>query len=152
MSSAVLDQVKALLAALPQEDQMVLADYLNDLLVEPDEADERFVASLQETPRSGQGRVTYTYRQEWIKCGKAGCKCGAGDRHGPYVYKYWKQEGRLRKAYVGKSALPGAERPAAGGPATERPAVERPAAERRAAGRPAAASVATPPATEAAEP
>lgn len=27
-----------------------------------------------------------------------------GRRHGPYLYLYWKENGRLRKMYVGKSA------------------------------------------------
>ena len=37
------------------------------------------------------------------RCGKANCRCRSGeeaDLHGPYFYRYWRQGGRLRKAYV----------------------------------------------------
>ncbi len=40
-----------------------------------------------------------TYRQEHVRCGKAGCKTCP---HGPYWYAYWKAGGRLHKRYVGK--------------------------------------------------
>lgn len=40
-----------------------------------------------------------TFRQEKIKCGKAGCqKCP----HGPYWYAYWHSGPKLKKKYVGK--------------------------------------------------
>lgn len=39
------------------------------------------------------------YRSEYVKCGKAGCRrCP----HGPYWYAYWRQDGKLRKRYIGK--------------------------------------------------
>lgn len=42
----------------------------------------------------------YTYRQEWVKCGKAQCKrCP----HGPYWYAYWSEKGKLHKRYIGKN-------------------------------------------------
>lgn len=44
--------------------------------------------------------------KEWIRCGKQGCrKCP----HGPYLYEYFRQDGRLKKKYIGKAfadALP----------------------------------------------
>lgn len=40
-----------------------------------------------------------TYRSEYVKCGKAGCrKCP----HGPYWYAYWREGSRTRKRYIGK--------------------------------------------------
>lgn len=40
-----------------------------------------------------------TFRQEYVRCGKKGCKkCP----HGPYWYAYWREGKRLRKRYVGK--------------------------------------------------
>jgi hypothetical protein len=54
-------------------------------------------------PRSSTPAVTY--RQESVKCGKRGCtRCP----HGPYWYAYWREEGRLRSRYVGKTLPPGA--------------------------------------------
>jgi hypothetical protein len=41
--------------------------------------------------------------RQWKRCGKAGCKCSCGALHGPYFYRFWREDGRLRKAYV-KSA------------------------------------------------
>ena len=40
---------------------------------------------------------------QWRKCGKAGCRCARGELHGPYFARFWRQGGRLRKAYVRKA-------------------------------------------------
>lgn len=46
-----------------------------------------------------------SYRQEFVKCGKAGCtKCQGGPGHGPYWYAYHRESGRLKKRYLGKTA------------------------------------------------
>ena len=39
-----------------------------------------------------------TYRQQFRKCGKAGCKCNTGEGHGPYWYSY---DGSSAAKYVG---------------------------------------------------
>lgn len=104
--AAPLERVKALLAALPREDQEDLTRYLQDILFTPEEAEARHVASLQAETAAGEP-ITYTFRSEYVKCGKKGCRCEAGEGHGPYTYKYWKEGGRLRKQYVGKSTRPG---------------------------------------------
>ena len=45
-----------------------------------------------------RGKVTY--RQERVRCGREACtRCP----HGPYWYAYWREEGRVRSRYVGKS-------------------------------------------------
>ncbi len=44
------------------------------------------------------------YRPELVKCGKADCKkCAGGGGHGPYWYRFYRQEGKLRKQYIGKN-------------------------------------------------
>jgi len=43
--------------------------------------------------------VEVCYRQEFIRCGREGCKSCP---HGPYWYAYWWDKGRTRKKYVGK--------------------------------------------------
>lgn len=43
---------------------------------------------------------TLTYRQEHVRCGKHGC---ATCPHGPYWYAYWKEDGRTRKRYIGRT-------------------------------------------------
>lgn len=43
-----------------------------------------------------------TYKLEYVRCGKKNCKCVSGSLHGPYWYKYWKENGRARSSYIGK--------------------------------------------------
>ena len=39
-----------------------------------------------------------TFRLEAVRCGKANCtRCP----HGPYWYAYWREDGKLRKRYLG---------------------------------------------------
>lgn len=105
---APLDRVKALLAALPKEEQTELRRYLSDILLTDDEAESIHLASLEARSPTGR-KITYTFRQERVRCGKPACWCSEGGLgHGPYTYKYWKEGGRLRKEYVG-----GAKRPRA---------------------------------------
>ncbi|WP_346293319.1 DUF6788 family protein [Sphaerothrix gracilis] len=37
-----------------------------------------------------------------VKCGKANCKCAAGDLHGPYWYEFWREGDKVKKRYHGK--------------------------------------------------
>ncbi len=37
---------------------------------------------------------------QWKRCGKPRCRCASGQLHGPYFYRFWREDGRLRKAYV----------------------------------------------------
>lgn len=58
------------------------------------------------TPASKHGKVTY--RQDAVRCGKQGCtRCP----HGPYWYAYWREDGRLRSRYIGKTLPAGVEAP-----------------------------------------
>jgi hypothetical protein len=43
-----------------------------------------------------------TYRLEYTRCGKTGCKCTTGNLHGPYWYAYWTEEGKTKSRYIGK--------------------------------------------------
>lgn len=43
-----------------------------------------------------------------VRCGKPTCRCASGeaaDLHGPYPYRFWRERGRLRKAYVPAALL-----------------------------------------------
>jgi hypothetical protein len=55
-----------------------------------------------------------TIREEYVKCGKVDCECFTATAavgrttpippiHGPYMYAYWKDKGKLRKKYIGKT-------------------------------------------------
>jgi hypothetical protein len=53
--------------------------------------------------RSGKDS-SVSYQQEYVLCGKAGCRCAAGEKHGPYWYAYWTDPlGKTRKKYIGKN-------------------------------------------------
>ena len=41
--------------------------------------------------------------QQWVRCGRPGCRCARGSPHGPYFYRFWRDAGRLRKEYVRRS-------------------------------------------------
>ena len=64
------------------------------------------LAHYAETADPDYGRRTKpqeTYRQEYIRCGKAGCKrCADEQGHGPYWYAYSREGSRVRKRYIGK--------------------------------------------------
>src|ERR687887_657939 len=54
---------------------------------------------------TAQAESKITYRLEPVKCGKQGCsRCP----HGPYWYAYWREGGRMRSRYIGKSLPEGA--------------------------------------------
>jgi hypothetical protein len=38
--------------------------------------------------------------EQWKRCGRGNCRCASGALHGPYFYRFWRQDGHLRKAYV----------------------------------------------------
>lgn len=49
---------------------------------------------------AGDSHGKVSYRLEHVRCGKAGCtRCP----HGPYWYAYWRERGRMRSRYIGKS-------------------------------------------------
>lgn len=47
--------------------------------------------------------ASVTLHEQWVRCGKPGCRCRAGELHGPYYYLFWRDEGRQRKRYVRQS-------------------------------------------------
>lgn len=52
------------------------------------------------TSSSGHQVGSITFRYETVRCGKENCsRCP----HGPYWYAYWKEAGRTRSRYIGRS-------------------------------------------------
>jgi hypothetical protein len=41
---------------------------------------------------------------QMVRCGKANCRCARGEKHKAH-YRFWREDGRLRKAYVRQSEL-----------------------------------------------
>lgn len=60
--------------------------------------------TLQQTRSKNQKMLPKTLPgavcQQWKRCGRSACKCVTGALHGPYFYRFWRERGRLRKAYV----------------------------------------------------
>src|SRR5262249_13256789 len=42
---------------------------------------------------------------QWMRCGRPGCRCARGRSHGPYFYRFWREDGRQRKCYVKRTDL-----------------------------------------------
>jgi hypothetical protein len=42
---------------------------------------------------------------QMIRCGRPNCRCAQGHLHGPYYYRFWREDGKLRKAYVKPTEL-----------------------------------------------
>lgn len=41
-----------------------------------------------------------TVHRQFVRCGKASCKCARGDLHGAYYYHFVRVNGKLRKRYL----------------------------------------------------
>jgi hypothetical protein len=37
---------------------------------------------------------------QWKRCGRPNCRCARGQLHGPYHCRFWREGGKLKKAYV----------------------------------------------------
>jgi hypothetical protein len=89
---------------LPKQDTETLEDvrdYVDDLLDHRgrpvDETDLPDDAEPVDKDDSEQGTLV----KERVKCG-ADCTCNDGRGHGPYLYRYFREDGKLRSEYVGK--------------------------------------------------
>ncbi len=95
--------------ARAKKKEEVLGDLTEAQMEELREIDARLNQVLQER-RAGQtsdapvrlekqvGSITFRY--ETVRCGKENCsRCP----HGPYWYAYWKEGGRTRSRYIGKT-------------------------------------------------
>lgn len=89
---------------LPKQDDDTLRDVIafaheildQRVLAEPEIPDNAEV--IEEDTDKGGSIVT-----EMVVCGKESCKCANGEKHGPYKYHYWSENGTTQKEYVGKA-------------------------------------------------
>ncbi len=47
---------------------------------------------------------------QYTTCGKQGCRCARGQKHGPLYYRHWKDHGRSRSRYVPREHVPAVRR------------------------------------------
>jgi hypothetical protein len=57
-------------------------------------------------PKTTDDLLLGTVLSEYKRCGKPNCKCQRGELHGPYYYRFYRVDGRLRREYVSKVRLP----------------------------------------------
>ncbi|MFZ5435134.1 MAG: DUF6788 family protein [Bacillota bacterium] len=61
----------------------------------------RLKAKILESMDVIGGSVVESYRT----CGKPGCRCQEGERHGPYYLLSWYEEGKTRTCHIPKEKL-----------------------------------------------
>ena len=97
---------KYLAEGLPKQDSETLAEtreYIEELLAwrerPVDEDDLPEAAEPVDESTQGQGTVV----EEMVTCGDESCACMTdGEKHGPYLYRYYREDGTLTSEYLGK--------------------------------------------------
>ena len=99
------DQVEKTIRRVMKMVEDFTLDELLDLRFDLEERIESLRQEGADLPSlEAQERKT-TIREEYKKCGKPGCQCNTeGKLHGPYLYEYWKEDGRTRSRYLGKQS------------------------------------------------
>jgi hypothetical protein len=77
-----------------------LAELKDLLFALEEEIEKREQAGEMETQKEAEPTVRIV--EKYVKCGKPGCRCAAGQGHGPFLYRYWKEGGKTHCEYVGK--------------------------------------------------
>ncbi len=102
---------------MPKTKQELIGDLTEKQLAELHAIDERLNTALldrragrdvnTDAPARMEAQIgSITFRFETVRCGKENCsRCP----HGPYWYAYWKENGRTRSRYIGRT-LPTAAR------------------------------------------
>ena len=83
------------LKKLSPRELKALRAWLNQRIQQTEQEGEKLPDKASPTKRH------YTYRREYVKCGKQGCSCAKGKGHGPYWYAYWREGKKLKKKYIG---------------------------------------------------
>jgi hypothetical protein len=92
---------------LPKQDDATLEDtreYIDALLAARRQpvADEDLPETAEPAEvenESGKGTLV----EEYVTCGDEACACMTGsEKHGPYLYRYYREGGNLTSEYVGK--------------------------------------------------
>lgn len=80
------------------------SEYIDELIgwyQRPIEANEipEDAEPIDDDDEDGRGTVV----TEKVTCGDESCKCMTdGEKHGPYLYRYFRREGKLTSEYIGK--------------------------------------------------
>jgi hypothetical protein len=69
--------------------------YIQIMAVRPERVEQELAAPIRLLPMLAGSLV-----EQYVTCGKPGCRCSRGQKHGPLYYLYWKEKGRSRSLYV----------------------------------------------------
>jgi hypothetical protein len=98
---------KYLAEDIPKQDDQTLEElqeYLSELIEYRNRAiSEDEIPSNAKQVGGSQYAGKGTVVTEKVKCGDSSCKCTkGGEKHGPYVYRYFRRNGSLESEYLGK--------------------------------------------------
>lgn len=97
-----LREIKQSISALPLRELAKLETWLHALLEDHQLKKGRGSTTKQHEVLESHRAARRTYRLEFVRCGKASCKCAEGKLHGPYWYAYWSEGSRTKTQYIGK--------------------------------------------------
>jgi hypothetical protein len=104
---------KYLTEGLPKQDTETLHEIQNyvEVLIEyrNQSVDTDELPKAAEPVDEADSAESGTVVKEKVTCGDDSCKCASGnppDIHGPYLYRYYRENGTMKSEYVGK---PGSE-------------------------------------------
>jgi hypothetical protein len=58
------------------------------------------------SPKTAACALPGSIHAEYVRCGKATCRCAQGELHGPYWRRFWRADGRTRSVYIRLAELP----------------------------------------------
>lgn len=100
---------KYLADGLPKQDRETLEDvraFVDELIEHKQQVDEQ---PIQDEDLSGDAEIieegpTGTIAAEYRTCGDKSCHCMTdGEKHGPYKYRAYWEDGTVKKEYLGKA-------------------------------------------------
>lgn len=96
---------KYLAEGLPKQDTDTLevtVEYLTALLEYRRQAVAQDDLPADAEPVADETDKPGTIVAEKVKCGDETCHCADGEKHGPYKYRYWYEDGKVKSEYIGK--------------------------------------------------
>ena len=97
------DQVEKTIRKVMKLIEDFTVDELLDLRFDLEERIESLKQEISASTNDQEKERKTTIREEYKRCGKPSCRCNTeGELHGPYLYEYWKEDGRTRSRYIGK--------------------------------------------------
>jgi len=107
--SSLTSLPKYLAEGLPKQDTETLHEIQNyvEVLIEYREqsVDTDELPETAEPVDDPDNTEKGTVVKEKVTCGDDSCKCASGnpsDMHGPYLYRYYRENGTMKSEYVGK--------------------------------------------------